>query len=46
MQLTNISRDIMQDYKKNKKIRVFGKTLGAGKSTITQIIKIILEIKN
>jgi D-glycerate 3-kinase len=42
-----ICKKIYQDYKKNKKIRVIGLTggQGAGKSTITQIIKIILEIK-
>ena len=42
-----ICKKIYQDYKKNKKIRIIGLTggQGAGKSTITQIIKIILEIK-
>jgi len=42
-----ICEKIYQDYKKNKKIKIIGLTggQGAGKSTITQIIKIILEIK-
>jgi D-glycerate 3-kinase len=42
-----ICKKIYQDYKKNKKIKIIGLTggQGAGKSTITQIIKIILEIK-
>jgi len=42
-----ICKKIYQDYKKNKKIRIIGLTggQGAGKSTITQIIKIILEIE-
>ena len=42
-----ICKKIYQDYKRNKKIRIIGLTggQGAGKSTITQIIKLILEIK-
>ena len=42
-----ICEKIYQDYKKNKKIKIIGLTggQGAGKSTITQIIKIILETK-
>jgi len=42
-----ICEKIYQDYKKNKKIKVIGLTggQGAGKSTITQILKLILEIK-
>ena len=42
-----ICKKIHQDYKKNKKIKTIGLTggQGAGKSTITQIIKLILEIK-
>ena len=42
-----ICKKIYQDFKKNKKIKIVGLTggQGAGKSTITQIIKIILEIK-
>jgi len=42
-----ICEKIYQDYKKNKKIRIIGLTggQGAGKSTITQIIKLILETK-
>tara|TARA_B110000914_G_scaffold145650_1_gene127515 strand:+ start:225 stop:671 length:447 start_codon:yes stop_codon:yes gene_type:complete len=42
-----ICKKIYQDYKKNKKIRIIGLTggQGAGKSTITQIIKLILEKK-
>jgi D-glycerate 3-kinase len=42
-----ICRKIFLDYKKKKKIKVIGLTggQGAGKSTITQIIKLILEIK-
>ncbi len=42
-----ICKNIYQDYKKNKKIRIIGLTggQGAGKSTITQIIKLILETK-
>ncbi len=38
---------IYQDYKKNKKIKIIGLTggQGAGKSTITQVLKLILEIK-
>jgi len=42
-----ICKKIYLDYKKNKQIKVIGLTggQGAGKSTITQIIKIILEIK-
>jgi len=42
-----ICKKIYQDYKRNKKIRVIGLTggQGAGKSTITQILKLILETK-
>ena len=42
-----ICEKIYQDFKKNKKIKIIGLTggQGAGKSTITQIIKLILEIK-
>ena len=42
-----ICKKIYQDYKKNKKVRIIGLSggQGAGKSTITQIIKIILETK-
>ena len=42
-----ICEKIYQDYKKNKKIKIIGLTggQGAGKSTITQILKLILEIK-
>jgi D-glycerate 3-kinase len=42
-----ICKKIYQDYNKNKKIKIVGLTggQGAGKSTITQIIKLILEIK-
>ena len=42
-----ICEKIYQNYKKNKKIKIIGLTggQGAGKSTITQIIKIILETK-
>ena len=42
-----ICEKIFQDYKKNKKIRIIGLTggQGAGKSTITQIIKLILNNK-
>jgi D-glycerate 3-kinase len=42
-----ICEKIFLDYKKNKKIKIIGLTggQGAGKSTITQIIKLILEIK-
>mgnify|MGYP006133919387 FL=1 len=42
-----ICEKIHQDYKKNKKIKIIGLTggQGAGKSTVTQIIKLILEIK-
>ena len=42
-----VCKKIYQDYKKNKKIKIIGLTggQGAGKSTITQIIKLILEIK-
>ena len=42
-----ICEKIYQDYKKNKKIKVVGLTggQGAGKSTITQIIKLILNYK-
>ena len=38
---------IHQDYVKNKRIKIIGLTggQGAGKSTITQILKLILEIK-
>ena len=38
-----ICKKIYQDYKKNKKIRIIGITggQGTGKSTITQIIKLI-----
>ena len=40
-----VCEKIYQDYKKNKKIKIIGLTggQGAGKSTITQIIKLILE---
>jgi len=40
-------KKIFLDYKKNKKIRIIGLSggQGAGKSTITQIIKLILVIK-
>ena len=40
-----ICEKIYQDYTKNKKIKIIGLTggQGAGKSTITQVIKIILE---
>ena len=42
-----ICEKIYQDYKKSKKIKILGLTggQGAGKSTITQILKLILEIK-
>jgi len=42
-----ICEKIYQDYKKNKKIKIIGLTggQGTGKSTITQIIKLILEMK-
>jgi len=42
-----ICEKIFLDYKKNKKIRIIGLAggQGAGKSTITQIIKLILETK-
>ena len=42
-----ICKKIYQDYKKDKKIKIIGLTggQGAGKSTFTQIIKLILEKK-
>jgi len=42
-----ICEKIYQDFKKNKKIKIIGLTggQGAGKSTITQIIKLILSYK-
>ena len=42
-----ICEKIYQDFKRNKKIKIIGLTggQGAGKSTITQIIKLILETK-
>jgi D-glycerate 3-kinase len=42
-----VCEKIYQDYKKNKKIKIIGLAggQGAGKSTITQILKLILEIK-
>ena len=42
-----VCKKIYQDYKKKKKIKIIGLTggQGAGKSTITQIIKLILEKK-
>jgi D-glycerate 3-kinase len=42
-----ICKKIYQDYEKNKKIKIIGLTggQGAGKSTITQIIKLILSHK-
>ena len=42
-----ICEKIYQDYKKNKKIKIIGLTggQGAGKSTITQIIKLILNYR-
>ena len=42
-----ICEKIYQDYKKNKKIKIIGLTggQGAGKSTIAQVLKLILEIK-
>jgi len=42
-----ICEKIYLDYKKNKKIKIIGLSggQGAGKSTITQVLKLILEIK-
>ena len=42
-----VCEKIYQDYKKNNKIKILGLTggQGAGKSTITQVLKLILEIK-
>jgi len=42
-----VCKKIYQDYKKNKNIKIIGLAggQGAGKSTITQIIKLILETK-
>ena len=42
-----VCKKIYQDYKKNKKIKIIGLAggQGAGKSTITQVLKLILEIK-
>ena len=42
-----ICEKIYQDYKKNKKIKIIGLAggQGAGKSTITQVLKLVLEIK-
>jgi D-glycerate 3-kinase len=42
-----ICEKIYQDYKKNKKIKIIGLAggQGSGKSTITQVLKLILEIK-
>jgi D-glycerate 3-kinase len=42
-----ICKKIYRDFKKNKKIKIIGLTggQGAGKSTITQVLKLILEIK-
>jgi D-glycerate 3-kinase len=42
-----VCKKIYRDYKKNKKIKIIGLTggQGAGKSTITQVLKLILEIK-
>ncbi len=42
-----VCEKIYLDYKKNKKIKIIGLTggQGAGKSTITQVLKLILEIK-
>jgi D-glycerate 3-kinase len=42
-----ICEKIYQDYKKNKKIKIIGLTggQGAGKTTITQILKLILNYK-
>ena len=42
-----VCEKIYQDYKKNNKIKIVGLTggQGAGKSTITQVLKLILEIK-
>jgi D-glycerate 3-kinase len=42
-----VCEKVYQEYKKNKKIKIIGLTggQGAGKSTITQVLKLILEIK-
>ena len=42
-----VCEKIYQDYKKSKKIKIIGLSggQGAGKSTITQVLKLILEIK-
>ena len=42
-----VCEKIYQDYKKNKKVKIIGLSggQGAGKSTITQVLKLILEIK-
>ena len=42
-----ICEKIYQDYKKQKKVKIIGLSggQGAGKSTITQVLKLILEIK-
>ena len=42
-----VCEKIYKNYKKNKKIKIIGLTggQGAGKSTITQVLKLILEIK-
>ena len=42
-----VCKKIYQNYKKNKKIKIIGLAggQGAGKSTITQVLKLILEIK-
>jgi D-glycerate 3-kinase len=42
-----ICEKIYEDFKKNKKIKIIGLAggQGAGKSTITQVLKLILEIK-
>ena len=42
-----VCEKIYQDYRKDKKIKIIGLTggQGAGKTTITQILKLILEIK-
>jgi D-glycerate 3-kinase len=42
-----VCKKIYRDYKKNKKIKIIGLTggQGAGQSTITQVLKLILEIK-
>ena len=42
-----VCEKIYQDYKKNKKIKIIGLAggQGSGKSTITQVLKLILEIK-